>query len=145
MSERRRSSEDAVFARWALAFGVVTCAAVSAAEGLPDPTRPPAALAPKAPAETERRGDSLELRAVFFAEGRRIAIVNGRRLRVGDEIEGATVRAIGPGNVELVRGEERVRLELIDAAIRTENQSQTDPGPSPPRRDGTPHPEESQR
>lgn len=80
-----------------------------------DPTRPPT------PAEVaawfgngmdERQRAPFRLQSILLAPERRIAIIDGQRLRVGDTLGDAEVRAIEPGRVVLDRGGERIELNI---------------------------------
>jgi len=71
-----------------------------------DPTRPPT----QAEIEAWLRGGQVEssaaptvfqLQSVLLSSQRRIAIINGERVSVGDEIDGAIVAAIDAGRVIL--------------------------------------------
>lgn len=69
-----------------------------AGDPLPDPTRPELAPASAEPAAAAAR---FELRAVLIGEGRRVAVINGRALAVGDSVDGAEVLAIEAGRVRI--------------------------------------------
>lgn len=80
----------------ALATGGPLAAAADA--GLRDPLRPPGW------GEADGGGfdaSAWSLASTLIAEGRRVAIVNGRPVRAGDVVGGARVLAIAPGRVEL--------------------------------------------
>lgn len=94
-----------------------------AAESLPDPTRPPAANRIAAPAAQDTN-EKLELRAIFHAEDRRFAVINGRRVQTADRVAGAEVLAIEVDRVRLLRDGEIVELELVAPAFK--NARQTD-------------------
>lgn len=88
--------------RTMLALALVTAATVAAADtdaDLRDPLRPPDW------GESDA-GDGFDagawrLASTLIAEGRRVAIVNGRIVRAGEVVGGARVLAIAPGRVEL--------------------------------------------
>lgn len=97
---------------------LLSIATARASEPLPDPTAPPAeARAIAAPAEQKASGE-LELRAIFHAEDRRIAVINGRRVGVSDQIDGARVLAIEADRVRLERAGETIELELVSQAFK---------------------------
>lgn len=93
----------------------------AAAQFLPDPTRPPAALlerpekaAAAAPADRAPR-----LQSVLIARqpgGRHIAVIDGETLRLGELYKGARVARIEQNEVELVRGRVRQVLRLDEPA-----------------------------
>ncbi|MBK7951733.1 MAG: hypothetical protein IPK00_23960 [Deltaproteobacteria bacterium] len=93
-----------------------------AAESLPDPTRPPAASLIAAPAAQDTN-EKLELRAIFHAEDRRFAVINGRRVQTADRIAGAEVLAIEVDRVRLRRDGEIVELELVAPAFKNARQT----------------------
>lgn len=82
-----------------------------------DPTRPPT----QAEIEAWLRGGQVEssaaptvfeLQSVLLSSQRRIAIINGQRVSVGDEIDGALVRAIDAGRVVLDHQGESLSLSI---------------------------------
>lgn len=89
-----------------------------AAESLPDPTRPPAASLLAAPVAAQDANEKLELRAIFHADDRRFAVINGRRVQTADHIAGAEVLAIEVDRVRLRRDGEIVELELVAPAFK---------------------------
>ena len=89
-------------------------------ELMSDPTRPPAALDIQAPLTEELANAALSLRAVFFAEGRRIAIINDRRVREQDVIGSARVLEIAHDHVRLQRNGQELRLKLVQRDIKNE-------------------------
>lgn len=89
--------------------------ALQARDGIPDPTRPPT------PAEIaaffgggadQARRPAFDLQSILLAPDRRIAIIDGQRLRVGDRLESAKVTAIEPGRVLLDRAGETIELRI---------------------------------
>jgi hypothetical protein len=102
--------------RW-IAFSLVAIftSTAFAQDAPPDPMRPPT------PAEIEAwfgRGSSsperepFSLQAILLGPQRRIAIINGTRLRVGERIDDATVDSIEPGRVVVTRGGQRIELNI---------------------------------
>jgi MSHA biogenesis protein MshK len=82
------------------------------AADLSDPTRPEiAAASPAAPAAASR----FELRAVLIGKGRRVAVINGRALGVGDTVDGAEVLSIDAGRVRIRTPDGERELALADA------------------------------
>jgi hypothetical protein len=82
-------------------------------EALPDPTRPEIAV--PAAAEPEAAAERLELRAVLIGKGRRIAVINGRALGVGDAFAGVEVLSIEPGRVRVRTPDGERELALAGA------------------------------
>jgi MSHA biogenesis protein MshK len=91
----------------ALAAGLVHAAAPSS-QGLPDPTRPPAGADVASVAVPQ-------LQSVLVGQTageRRIAVIDGESVRVGESFRGARVVRIADNEVELLRGRERQVLRL---------------------------------
>ena len=83
----------------ALAFTVLALAlAARAGDELADPTRPEIAALPAAPAAAANR---FELRGVLIGKTRRVAVINGRSLGVGETVDGAEVLSIEAGRVRI--------------------------------------------
>ncbi len=90
--------------------------AAAGSEALVDPTRPDRVAASKQrPAEQKRK--SLSLRAIFVSEGRRVAVINGTRVRPGDRIGNAEILAIETTHVRLRAGGRPFVLDLIETPI----------------------------
>lgn len=80
-----------------------------------DPTRPPTQAEIEAwfgNGPESRQGSSFQLQSVLLAPDRRIAVINGRRLRPGETLDNAQVKAIEPGRVLLERNGERIELTI---------------------------------
>jgi MSHA biogenesis protein MshK len=101
----------------ALAGAAHAAAIPESARGMPDPTRPPAAAmpAPAAGGAGSAAAEALpQLQSVMLgaAGGRRIAVIDGQSVRVGESFRGARVVRIADSEVELRRGRERQVLHL---------------------------------
>lgn len=93
-------------------FGLLVPAGRVDAASLPDPTRPPQRfIAPAASSPVVT--DSWQLGSILIAPQRRVAVINGRPLSVGDKVGGAKVVAIEPGQVRLKRGSRVIMLDLL--------------------------------
>jgi MSHA biogenesis protein MshK len=112
----------------AVSLLLTAAASARAGEPLPDPTRPPVEALPASPAPEAVAPSRLELRAIFHADDRRLALLDDRRVAVGDRIGDATVIAIESDRVRLRKGGEIVEIELVSSAFK--NARQTLP-PSP--------------
>lgn len=86
---------------------LMTHATGAAAASLSDPTRP---YTPEQQAEASAPG--FVLQSTLVAPGRKVAVIDGRRLRVGDRHHGAVVTAIMPYEVRLQAGARELRLRL---------------------------------
>lgn len=92
--------------------------------GLPDPTRPPAALS--APAQSGQAGPGApsgepQVQSILVSlrpGGRRVAVIDGKTLRQGQRIGGAVVESIRPTEVVLRKGNQRQILKLFRPAAR---------------------------
>lgn len=77
--------------------------------GLPDPTRP----TPATPAPGPATEDKTVLQSTLISPHRRLAIINGRRYRPGDALDGARIVAIRPYEVVLQDAGGRRLLRLV--------------------------------
>lgn len=68
------------------------------AEGLPDPIRPPTALGMQSDAAAT---SGPVLQSVLISPDRRLAVISGQTLRVGDKFGDARVTRISEGTVDL--------------------------------------------
>ena len=90
----------------ALALAAVLLAGHAGADDrLRDPTRPYTA----GPGNTAAPAPRFRVNAIIVSDDRRIAIVNGRRVGVGDHVNGATVREITKTELQIE----------IDGQVRT--------------------------
>ena len=104
----------ALLALLALAAGPLHAAAPSS-QGLPDPTRPPAVAAPAQAGADAAPAAVPQLQSVLVRQAageRRIAVIDGESVRVGESFRGARVIRIADNEVELLRGRERQVLRL---------------------------------
>lgn len=68
---------------------------------LSDPMQPPALVAPaKAGASESSTGDGV-LQSTLLSKGRRIAMIDGKPMQVGDRVGAAVIVAIDPASVTL--------------------------------------------
>ena len=105
---------------WAALLLVCGLAATpaTAAEPLADPMRPPTAHPEARVPDAGERIERLELTSTVVGPDRRIAVIDGRRLRVGDRIAGARVTAIEPASVRLVADGRGYTLRLLRQRIK---------------------------
>lgn len=92
-------------------------AAAVAAEQLRDPTRPswlPDPGRQQRPVVTRYR-----LESVLIAAERRVAVINGRVVTVGDVVDGAAVLSIEPEAVTLRRDGRELVLKLLPGSVKT--------------------------
>lgn len=98
----------------------------SAAADMTDPTRPGGAPVASAPA----RG----LQSTIVSAERKLAVIDGKRVGIGDKIGNASVVEIGPYHVVLKRGMERSTLRLQPYTIKQNNRLPDDERQSYPAR-----------
>lgn len=102
---------------------VLTAVAASptaaAQAGLPDPTRPPTASADQADRAGGAQGGkpAHRLQSVLISRERKLAVIDGRTVRLGGRIDDARVVAITENGVTLRRGEQTEVLPL-NAGVR---------------------------
>ena len=91
--------------------GIVTALllATASADELYDPMRP---YTPDAPIERSAGSPGFALSAILYSPSRRVAVVNGRPVSVGDKVNGARVRRIDRGEVQLELGGKVLKLTL---------------------------------
>jgi MSHA biogenesis protein MshK len=104
----------------ALIVGGASAGAV-AQPNIPDPTRPPqSAASQETEAGREAKGAKPQprLQSVLISPRRKLAVIDGRTVRLGGEIDGARVVAITEGSVTLRRGAETYTLSLYPAVAK---------------------------
>lgn len=95
----------------ALLLAISAAVPAALAQPLGDPMRPPATAA--APAEEGARSESAaRVQSVLISPTRRLAIIDGRMVSVGQRLGDATVVAIAESGVTLERLGERRTLKL---------------------------------
>jgi MSHA biogenesis protein MshK len=78
------------------------------AQVLSDPTRPPSF----SPATENPRNEASRLQSVLISPGRKLAVIDGRTVKLGERVGDARVVAIAPAQVILQRGAEYQTLKL---------------------------------
>lgn len=106
---------------WACACALALAGAPARAQTLDDPTRPPAALQALASDTGEAPAPSRpQLQSVLLARGqggRRVAVIDGQTVRVGDKVHGYVLASVGDAEAVLVRGKEREVLKLYPSSV----------------------------
>jgi MSHA biogenesis protein MshK len=96
--------------------------APAGAQGLVDPTRPPDAPLPGNDAGPVPARAAPQLQSVLVASsGRRVAVIDGRTVRVGDKVGEASVDGIGETTVTLRRGKTLDTIRLYPKAVERNN------------------------
>lgn len=88
---------------------------IPAVAGAQDPTRPPTAAEIRAwlgEPSLEKPGSDWDLRSILTSDQRRLAIINGQRVRPGDRVQSAQVRAVEVDHVVLDQGGREIVLFL---------------------------------
>jgi len=85
------------------------------AAALDDPMRPPGGAAVTGTAPAAPR---FELSSTLIARDRRSAVINGRRVGVGDSVDGARVIEILPAQVRLQHQGRQLTLQLLPVAVK---------------------------
>jgi MSHA biogenesis protein MshK len=100
----------------ALLFALQSAVPGAQAETLQDPTRPPASslAASNAPAAASAGPRLQSILVAREAGGRRLAVIDGETVRLGEQFRGARLVRIGDNEVELARGTERQVLRLYE-------------------------------
>jgi hypothetical protein len=98
-------------------LGLGVCSPVSGREPLADPTRPAATFGPVAGAAAEKPAKWL-LSSTLIAAQRRIAVINGQAVQVGQIIDGAELLAVEPGRALLRRAGQTMELKLMPGTVK---------------------------
>lgn len=89
-----------------------------ATEQLQDPTRPSGFVAADAAHAGVPKAPDFVLNALWIAPGKRSALINNRRVTVGDSIDTARVLDIRRDGVVLLRGNERLTLHVLPMKVK---------------------------
>lgn len=92
-----------------LAAAMLPVLAPADAQDLADPTRPPNASAPGGPPESTA---GTQLQSVLISPGRRLAIINGKSVALGDAVGESKVVKITETEVVLQKGTETEVLKM---------------------------------
>lgn len=98
-----------------IAVALAVLAPGAFAQGLPDPTRPPATLYNAAGSGGSARSGP-QLQSVLVSQGRRVAVIDGETYRVGDSYQGKRLVSVSDSEVVLAQGRQRQVLKLYPAA-----------------------------
>ena len=90
-----------------VALALATSAAAAEPENLPDPTKPPVGFMA---GELVASGPMLQ--SILIAPTRRIAVISGKTVHVGDSVDDAKVLSINENEVVLKSGKSRQVLRL---------------------------------
>ena len=104
--------------RWALLAASLCLSSIALAQQLKDPMRP-AGLSSSGTRNAIVRARNYRLSSTFIARGHKSAIVNGRRIQVGDMIGNARVVEILPTEIRLRRDGRTTMLRLLPITVKT--------------------------
>ncbi len=90
-----------------VALCLTATTAVAADAGMRDPMKPFSRVA-----EAPRSGVTMIVNAIFVSDRRRLAIINGQRVRVGESVGGARVTDIQSDHVTFSRSGKNYTLHL---------------------------------
>jgi MoxR-like ATPase len=105
---------------------VALCAtfAARAQSGLVDPTRPPALGDRELAGASASR--SPRVQSVLISSARKLAVIDGRTVELGERVDGATLVAISETGVTLKRGEQLQQLRLYPNVQRQPVEGEAD-------------------
>ena len=98
----------------------------AAGQALADPMRPPSQVGSE-PTPGEASGAALQLQSTLTSSGRRIAVIGGRPVRVGDKLGAATIVAIEAGSVTLEEAGARRVIGLVDRTGKNQPRGAAEP------------------
>ena len=97
------------------AFGLSTAAA---AQDLGDPTKP-TPLAPRGSGGAgESSGPRWRLQSTLVADTRRLAVINGKTVKPGERVDGATVVDVRTDGVVLDYDGQRMEIRLLQSGVQ---------------------------
>ena len=99
-----------------LAVGLVVGGS-AAGEELPDPMRPPQVWARSATVPASAPSD-WQLHMTRISPAQRLAVINGRLVRPGDDVSGARVVSVGRNAVELRKAGKKFRVALSRTSVK---------------------------
>jgi MSHA biogenesis protein MshK len=104
------------------AIALTAISGMASAQNMTDPTRPPNEPAPSgAPAgpvgAAAAVSASPELQGILLSAQRRVAVIDGKTLRVGERLGDATLVALSETSATLKRGERLETLRLLPATV----------------------------
>ena len=106
-----------------LLLGYMVNGQAYASQIIKDPTRPLVNFGAKAiesdtSLQQNKSNTELILQGVLVENGRKVAVINNRLVRIGEQIEGYTVTGIIPYGAQLSLEEETLSLSLVSENIK---------------------------
>lgn len=100
----------------ALLLCVDICSSAAGSEALPDPTRPVVLSGERVPSADKPK--LWQLTSTLISPQRRVAVINGQVVQVGQAINGAKLLAVEPGSALLSRAGHKIKLKLIANPVK---------------------------
>jgi MSHA biogenesis protein MshK len=116
----RRSQQTRAWVLALLAGMVASELGAQGAGQIPDPTRPPDALPESVETSEAPAAGARRLTAIVISPTRRVAVVDGVTVRVGDAVGHARVSAIEPLEVRLSGADGEVVLSIAGPPVKAE-------------------------
>ncbi|MEF8834060.1 MAG: hypothetical protein V5A42_04280 [Halofilum sp. (in: g-proteobacteria)] len=107
----------------ALSLALATAVTHADDDELHDPFMPPGWGETSAPAEEAFNASAWTLESTLTADGRRVAIINGRAVRPGDYVGGARVLGVERGSARLDYNGQRFTIRRPATQVRTSRES----------------------
>lgn len=107
----------------ALSFAIATASAQAGEDGLHDPFMPPGWSEPSAPAAEAFDASAWTLESTLTSNGRSVAIINSRAVRVGDRVGGARILGVTRGSARLEYNGHRFTIRRQGTQVRTSRES----------------------
>lgn len=99
--------------RWVLTLALGLATGVAAAQsGFGDPTRPTSLSEPEPEAERAVQGPRWRLQSTLVADHRRLAVINGRTVAQGSQVDGARLLEVRQDGVTLEADGRRIDVRL---------------------------------
>lgn len=98
-----------------LLLALLAAAPAAAQTGFGDPTRPTSLSEPEAGRASAPQGPRWRLQSTLVADSRRLAVINGRTVAQGAQVDGARLVEVRPDGVTLEEGGRQIVLRLPGA------------------------------
>lgn len=102
--------------RSVLACLLVSVVAVAQAGALSDPTQP-MGLAPRSSA-APRASTGPALQSTMVSRDRKVAVISGKTVKIGDTFDGAVITDITPYEVRMTRGGRETTLRMLPKLVK---------------------------
>lgn len=118
--------QDKRISHTGLLFALLCLSAVqSVAAPLEDPTRPPSFVGSASGDDaTQNVAPVWRVNSILISKQRRMAVVNGKTVKQGDQVDNARVIRISPTAVTLRTSEETLTVKLLPAQVKSVREKQ---------------------